>query len=83
MIGWDLYSEDHDVRLVTGPKVSRFPPFPVAAPEVSEPSRGDAGLQAAISLEKGLKSKAPELYSGDTQKSFDTWIRECANEFDL
>ena len=45
--------------------------FPVAAFEVSEPSRGDAGLQAALSLKKGLKSKAPELYSGDTQKSFD------------
>ena len=43
--------------------------FPIAAPEaVSEPYRGDPGLQAALSLKKGLKSKAPELYSGDTQK---------------
>ena len=33
--------------------------FPVTAHEVSEPSRGDAGLQAALSLEKGMCRVAP------------------------
>ena len=40
-------------------------------------------LAASLYLEKGLKSKVSEVYSGDTQKSFDRYIRECANEFDL
>lgn len=56
--------------------------FPIAAAQqaVSEPFRMDPELQAALSLEKGLKSKAPDDYSGDTQKSFDRYIRECTNE---
>ena len=41
--------------------------FPIAAAHqpVSEPFRNDSGLQTALSLEKGLKSKAPDEYSGD------------------
>lgn len=59
--------------------------FPISAVNqaVSEPFRHDSGIQAALSLEKGLKSKAPDEYSGESQKSFDRYVRECTNEFEL
>ena len=63
-------------------RVAGFP-IPAANQAVSEPFRHDSEMQAALFLEKGLKSKAPDEYSGESQKSFDHYVRECPNEFEL